>query len=148
MIAEILPSARTGTDSAASRIVPMTPEHAAEVLAIYRLGIDEGQATFETTAPTWEQFDSAKLPGHRHVALDEAGHVLGWVADGTGLMRADAEIVAERMRSPAPRSFTSGSKGRAPGKTVRSGAEGRFQGRSSDLLPVTAATVAAIMVRQ
>lgn len=61
-------------------IAPMTPEHAAQVLAIYRAGIDEGNATFETTAPTWESFDAARLPGHRYVALDEAGRVLGWVA--------------------------------------------------------------------
>ncbi|MER6976985.1 GNAT family N-acetyltransferase [Streptomyces carpinensis] len=58
----------------------MVPEHAEEVLTIYRLGIDEGDATFETAAPTWEQFDSIKLPDHRHVAIDEAGKVLGWVA--------------------------------------------------------------------
>ena len=55
-------------------------EHADEVLTIYQLGIDEGNATFETTAPTWEHFDAAKLPQHRHVAVDEAGKVLGWVA--------------------------------------------------------------------
>ncbi|WP_330461888.1 GNAT family N-acetyltransferase [Streptomyces sp. NBC_00820] len=58
----------------------MGPEHADEVLRIYRLGIDEGDATFETRAPTWEQFDAARLPQHRCVAVDEAGKVLGWVA--------------------------------------------------------------------
>jgi phosphinothricin acetyltransferase len=58
----------------------MGREHADEVLTIYQLGIDEGNATFETTAPTWEHFDAAKLPQHRHVAVDEAGKVLGWVA--------------------------------------------------------------------
>jgi L-amino acid N-acyltransferase YncA len=56
------------------------PEHVAEVLAIYQAGIDEGNATFETTAPTWDQFDAAKLPDHRHTALDAEGHVLGWTA--------------------------------------------------------------------
>lgn len=61
-------------------IVPMTPAHADEVLTIYRLGIDEGESTFETAAPTWETFDSVKLPEHRYVALDAAGRVLGWVA--------------------------------------------------------------------
>ena len=61
-------------------IVPMTPAHAEEVLTIYQLGIDEGQSTFETTAPTWEAFDSVKLPEHRYVALDATGRVLGWVA--------------------------------------------------------------------
>jgi phosphinothricin acetyltransferase len=58
----------------------MRPEHAAQVLEIYQLGIDEGQATFETDAPTWEAFDKAKLPAHRHVAIDESGRVLGWIA--------------------------------------------------------------------
>ncbi|MEU1920637.1 N-acetyltransferase family protein [Streptomyces albogriseolus] len=58
----------------------MTAAHAAEVLTIYQAGIDEGNATFETTAPTWPAFDAAKLPEHRFVALDEDGAVLGWVA--------------------------------------------------------------------
>ncbi|MEV6986475.1 N-acetyltransferase family protein [Sphaerisporangium sp. NPDC051017] len=62
------------------RVRAMTEEDAGQVLAIYQLGIDEGQATFETTAPTWQHFDVAKLPDHRHVAVDDTGRVLGWVA--------------------------------------------------------------------
>lgn len=63
------------------RIVPMLPEHAGQVLAIYQAGIDEGDATFETTAPTWQTFDTGKLPEHRLVALDDtSGRVLGWAA--------------------------------------------------------------------
>ncbi|MEO3752239.1 N-acetyltransferase family protein [Streptomyces sp. B6B3] len=58
----------------------MGPEHAAQVLAIYQRGIDEGDATFETVAPTWEAFDAARLDAHRLVALDAAGGVLGWAA--------------------------------------------------------------------
>lgn len=61
-------------------VEPMRAAHAGEVLEIYRLGIEEGNATFETTAPTWPVFDAAKLPGQRHVALDCAGTVLGWTA--------------------------------------------------------------------
>ncbi|MEU2234333.1 N-acetyltransferase, partial [Streptomyces vietnamensis] len=34
-------------------VVPLTAAHADEVIAIYQAGIDEGNATFETTAPTW-----------------------------------------------------------------------------------------------
>ncbi|MFJ3786214.1 N-acetyltransferase family protein [Streptomyces sp. NPDC003314] len=66
--------------SASAVIVPLAPEHAGQVLAIYQAGIDEGNATFETVAPTWEAFDAAKLPEHRFAALDESGAVLGWVA--------------------------------------------------------------------
>jgi phosphinothricin acetyltransferase len=62
------------------RIEAMTPRHSAEVLAIYQAGIDEGQATFETQAPTWPAFDASRLPEHRLVAADDAGRVLGWAA--------------------------------------------------------------------
>lgn len=68
------------TTLAPVRIAAMLAEHAAEVLAIYQQGIDEGQATFETTAPAWEKFEAGKLPGHRHVALEPDGRVLGWTA--------------------------------------------------------------------
>ncbi|MER7486455.1 N-acetyltransferase family protein [Streptomyces sp. NPDC126497] len=62
------------------RITAMAAEHAHQVLEIYQLGTDEGNATFETTAPGWEEFNAAKLPEHRYVALDVTGRVLGWVA--------------------------------------------------------------------
>ncbi|AXQ53217.1 MULTISPECIES: GNAT family N-acetyltransferase [Streptomyces] len=61
-------------------VVPLAVEHAEQVLAIYRAGIDEGNATFETSPPSWEAFEAAKLPGHRFAALDADGSVLGWVA--------------------------------------------------------------------
>lgn len=61
-------------------VEPMAAGHAEQVLAIYRAGIDGGNATFETGAPSWEQFDRAKLTDHRFVALDGDGRVLGWVA--------------------------------------------------------------------
>lgn len=59
----------------------MSAADANAVLTIYQEGLDTGQASFETTAPTWAQFDSAKLPDHRLVATDPAtGTVVGWVA--------------------------------------------------------------------
>jgi L-amino acid N-acyltransferase YncA len=61
------------------RIGPMAAGHAAAVLAIYQAGIDEGNATFETQAPAWDEFTAARLPGHRYVALAD-GDVAGWVA--------------------------------------------------------------------
>jgi phosphinothricin acetyltransferase len=62
------------------RITALDAEHAHQVLTIHQLGIDEGNATFETTAPTWEEFDATKLPQHRYVAVDDSGRILGWVA--------------------------------------------------------------------
>ncbi|MEU2026767.1 N-acetyltransferase family protein [Streptomyces sp. NPDC016469] len=58
----------------------MTAEHAEQVLAIYAAGIAEGNATFETEAPSWPAFDTGKLSAHRFAAVDGAGAVLGWVA--------------------------------------------------------------------
>lgn len=58
----------------------MTEAHAEAVLRIYQLGIDTGEATFETLAPSWEEFDAGRLGDHRFVALGGQGQVLGWVA--------------------------------------------------------------------
>lgn len=60
-------------------IEPMTAAHADDVLAIYQAGIDEGNATFETRAPLWADFDAGKLAGHRFVAV-ASGRVVGWTA--------------------------------------------------------------------
>lgn len=49
------------------------------VEAVYRAGIADGHATFETEPPTWEAFDAGRLDVCRLVAED-AGAVLGWVA--------------------------------------------------------------------
>ncbi|PZG16920.1 arsenite methyltransferase [Nonomuraea aridisoli] len=62
-------------------IRPMRAADAPQVLAIYQAGLDTGQASFETTAPSWEGFDAARLPHLRYVAADtETGEVVGWVA--------------------------------------------------------------------
>ena len=50
-----------------------------QVQAIYAEGIAGGHATFETETPSWESFDSGKLPGLRLVAVD-GDQVLGWAA--------------------------------------------------------------------
>nr|WP_203772624.1 GNAT family N-acetyltransferase [Actinoplanes deccanensis] len=62
----------------------MDDEHAAAVLEIYRLGIATGNATFETEPPSWDRFVAGRLAGHRFVALDEDGSVVGWVACSPG----------------------------------------------------------------
>lgn len=61
-------------------IRPMTAADAEPVLAIYQHGIDTGDATFETVAPTWTAFDTGRMPEHRLIACDGTGPVLGWVA--------------------------------------------------------------------
>ena len=60
-------------------IRPMTDSDAEAVLRIYQAGIDGGNATFETKAPSWAEFDARRLPEHRLVAVD-GGAVVGWVS--------------------------------------------------------------------
>ena len=86
------------------RIVPMTAEHGDAVLAIFAEGIATGHATFEHTTPTWDEFDAAKLPGHRFVAVD-GEDVLGWTAVSATSSRSvyrgvveNALYVTERAR--------------------------------------------------
>ncbi|GAB3668130.1 GNAT family N-acetyltransferase [Actinocorallia lasiicapitis] len=59
---------------------PMTDGDAAQVLAVYQAGLDGGQASFETAAPSWAEFSAARLPGHRLVAAAPGGTILGWIA--------------------------------------------------------------------
>jgi len=64
------------------------------VRAIYLAGIAAGQATFETGAPTWEEWGVAHLPAPRLVAIaDDA--VVGWAALGSVSVRPVYAGVAE-----------------------------------------------------
>ncbi|TDE33934.1 GNAT family N-acetyltransferase [Actinomadura sp. 6K520] len=66
-------------------IRPMRPGDADQVLAIYQMGLDTGDASFEVTAPSWHAFDASRLPQHRYVAVGTpaavgGGTTLGWIA--------------------------------------------------------------------
>lgn len=63
-----------------THIRPMTPEDWAAVEEIFAAGIAGGEATFETTTPTWEQFDAGKIATPRLVATTPDGDVVGWAA--------------------------------------------------------------------
>ncbi|WP_433358916.1 N-acetyltransferase family protein [Streptosporangium sp. CA-115845] len=61
----------------------MREADASQVLAIYQAGLEGGQASFETVAPSWEGFTAGRLPRLRYVAVDtdtDTGEVVGWVA--------------------------------------------------------------------
>ncbi|MQA25461.1 MAG: GNAT family N-acetyltransferase [Micromonosporaceae bacterium] len=58
----------------------MTGAHAADVLRIYQIGLDGGDATFETAVPSWEEWSRVRLPEHRFVAVRDGAAVLGWIA--------------------------------------------------------------------
>jgi phosphinothricin acetyltransferase len=57
----------------------LRPDDYAAVAAVYEEGIRTGNATFETAAPSWEQWNERHLPEPRLVAEEEGG-VVGWAA--------------------------------------------------------------------
>jgi phosphinothricin acetyltransferase len=54
----------TTAPTTGGRVTALRPEHAEEVLATHQLGIEEGNATFETAATDWKRFDAGELPRH------------------------------------------------------------------------------------
>ena len=58
----------------------MTADDWPAVEEIYRQGIEDGEATFETQTPSWDAFDAGKVTGLRLVAVDDSSRVLGWAA--------------------------------------------------------------------
>lgn len=57
----------------------MLPEHWDAVKEIYKQGIESGNATFQTSIPSWEEWDSAHVTNSRIIAV-ENGNVIGWAA--------------------------------------------------------------------
>jgi L-amino acid N-acyltransferase YncA len=57
----------------------LTPDDWPTARAIYEEGIATGEATFETEAPSWEQWDAGHLPCCR-LAARAGGGVVGWAA--------------------------------------------------------------------
>jgi phosphinothricin acetyltransferase len=74
-------------------IVPLDASHWNRVRAIYLEGIATGHATFETAAPEWAEWNEARLPHSRLVAID--GEVMGWAALSPVSKRAVYAGVAE-----------------------------------------------------
>jgi phosphinothricin acetyltransferase len=57
----------------------MFPGDSQNVLKIYRMGLETGNATFETIVPSWLEWDSKHLSHSRYVSEDD-GIVTGWAA--------------------------------------------------------------------
>ena len=57
----------------------MHPDDWPAVREIYEAGIATGHGTFETSAPTWEQWDRRHLDEHRLAAILDDG-IAGWAA--------------------------------------------------------------------
>lgn len=66
-----------------------------EVKSIYEEGIATGNATFQSSAPSWEEWDTSHVETSRIVAIDEGGKVVGWAALTPGSGRCVYAGVAE-----------------------------------------------------
>ena len=73
---------------------PMAVRDWPDVRAIYADGIASGDATFETAAPPWAEWDAGHLAAHRLVAVVD-GVVCGWAALSPVSDRCVYEGVAE-----------------------------------------------------
>lgn len=61
------------------QIIPMTAAHWPLVKDIYESGIATGNATFQTNAPSWEEWDTAHVKTCRLIAIENEV-ILGWAA--------------------------------------------------------------------
>jgi len=61
-----------------SQIEATTADDWPAVRAIYEEGLATGLASFEIAAPSWEQWNAARLPHSRLIARDAV--VVGWAA--------------------------------------------------------------------
>ena len=90
----------------------MTAEDWPAVEAIYAEGIATGQATFETTTPSWDEFDRGRHRDHRFVAVED-GDVVGWAALSPTSSRTCYAGVAEHSVYVAP-----AARGRGVGRVL------------------------------
>ncbi len=77
-------------------IRPMAPEDWESVRAIYLEGLATGDATFETEAPRWENWDVGHPSAPRLVGFSQpGGRIIGWAALAPVSSRAVYRGVAE-----------------------------------------------------
>ena len=57
----------------------MIPNDSTRILEIYQMGLDTKNATFETSVPSWTDWDSKHLEHSRFVYAED-DKILGWIA--------------------------------------------------------------------
>lgn len=123
-------------------IRPLQAEDWPRVRDIYVAGIATGNATFQTTAPTWEAWNAGHLASCRLVAVDADGRVEGWAALSPTSSRAVYAGVCEVSVYVAPE-----ARGRRVGRQLiealiaASEADGRWT-LQAGIFPENAASIA------
>lgn len=72
----------------------MNQNDSTRILEIYKMGLDTRNATFETSVPSWTDWDSKHLK-HSRFAYVENDKILGWIALSPVSTRKVYEGVAE-----------------------------------------------------
>jgi L-amino acid N-acyltransferase YncA len=60
-------------------IKPLEPLHWKEVRRIYEEGLKTGNATFQTSAPEWDEWNKAHIQTSRIIAIENE-NIIGWAA--------------------------------------------------------------------
>jgi phosphinothricin acetyltransferase len=110
------------------------------VRAIYLDGIATGQATFETHAPSWAEWNGAHLPVPRLVASSE-NHVLGWAALSPVSSRAVYAGVAEVSVYVASNSLGKGIGGALLGALVAESEKNAIWTLQASIFPENVASI-------
>ena len=83
---------------------PLLPEHWQSVRSIYEEGIKTGNATFQQSAPEWEEWNNTHL-AHSRVVAEADNEIAGWAAltavSGRCVYAGVGEVsvyIAERFR--------------------------------------------------
>jgi len=64
-----------------TEVRPMLPEHWEDVKKIYEEGIVTGNATFQTSAPSWEEWNNSHLPSCRYMEPKQFNEVRDLIAE-------------------------------------------------------------------
>ncbi len=75
-------------------IKPLEANHQTKVLGIYKLGIETKNATFNTTVPTWEEWDKGHFQ-HSRFVVETGNNIAGWIAISPVSTRCSYSGVAE-----------------------------------------------------
>jgi L-amino acid N-acyltransferase YncA len=75
-------------------IKTLKEEHKNQILEIYKSGIETKNATFNTTVPTWEEWDNGHLL-HSRFVIECNGKIAGWIALSPVSSRCNYSGVAE-----------------------------------------------------
>jgi phosphinothricin acetyltransferase len=98
-----------------AEVRPLVPADCGAVATIFAQGIATGDATLETSVPSWEEWDARHLPEHRLVA-EVDGEVVGWIAIVPYSSRAAYRGVGEESVYVSER-----ARGRGVGRALLSG---------------------------